>query len=125
MHLKYKPALDYMIVQPEKPKEVSEGGIFIPAMAQKTLHEGKIIRLGPDCSKHFQLGQFVVYTPHSESLFNMDGEVLAVLKETAVLVYRDTEEPPHEKFFKTKPISKEDYERMSRVNPNTAGFSDY
>ena len=42
-----KPLNNFLIVQPEKPKEKTDSGLYIPQQAQDTLTQGRVVAAGP------------------------------------------------------------------------------
>ena len=92
----YSPVRDFILLRPEIEPETSEGGIIIPDQARRTLNEGEIIKIGPECSADLKVGHHVVFAAASEyKLLMPDGALLVVVSESNLILTR----PPVKKLF--------------------------
>lgn len=89
----YLPAADFLLLDVAKEEEV-QGGIIIPEQARKFLHEGEILKVGPQVSPHFQKGMFVVFSPASEFRLEIEKDVfVTAVAEPNIILYRDPLQP--------------------------------
>lgn len=90
----YLPAADFLLLDVAKEEEITEGGILIPEQARKFLHEGEILKVGPQVSPHFQKGMFVVFSPASEFRLEIEKDVfVTAVAEPNIILYRDPLQP--------------------------------
>ena len=82
-----------------KPKEITEGGIIIPASAQKYSASGEIIAIGPgrfiekrkDSAPPFsaKIGDIVLVRNNTGTEVEIDGEEILIIESEDVLVILD------------------------------------
>ena len=63
-----RPVRNLILVRPEKPKEISEGGIVLPERAQQQLPRGVVCAFGPDWGAKetpFPIGATVLYSHYA------------------------------------------------------------
>lgn len=87
----YQPLKDFLLLEPEQEAEVSEGGIIIPDQARHFLNEGKILKVGPDCSEALQPGMFVTFEGSSEYKLKLakDLTIFCVRESNLILIRED------------------------------------
>ena len=74
--MNFKPVRDKVLIEPEKPKEVTESGIYIPDKAQKFEGRGTVIAVSPDIENPcVDVGDKVIYTMGRKFDIEEDGKV--------------------------------------------------
>ena len=92
----YSPVRDFILLRPEIEPDITEGGIVIPDQSRRTLNEGEIIKIGPECSAELKVGHHVVFSAASEyKLMMPDGTLVLVVSESNLILTR----PPVKKLF--------------------------
>lgn len=84
------PLFNYVIIKPEKPKEVTDGGVFLPDVAQEKPQTGKVINVGPG---HYEFGNFIPTYVKKDDLVlyhKMAGNTWET-KEGNYLIIKETE----------------------------------
>ena len=90
----FNPVSTFLIVEPGKVEEKSEGGIIIPENARATLHDGVILKVGPRCSARYKPGDKIVFSKSSEYKLKVDKEVIFVVEECNILLHDGVEPVP-------------------------------
>jgi chaperonin GroES len=78
-----------VLVQPDKPKEKTAGGLYIPKIAQEAVYHGKVLRVGPGeilptghlRKLDLKRGDRVVFNPTKGVDVRLDGEDMVVLQD--------------------------------------------
>ena len=84
----FKPFGTRVLVLRHKPKEVSEGGVFLAAGAQRPPHTGTVLAVGSEC-RHVSVGDEVYFPNHAGAWITVVGaprdEQYVVLREEDLL----------------------------------------
>lgn len=97
----WNPTRDYMIVEPDRVPEKTAGGIVIPDQSRRSLNEGTIIKLGPECNEHaHKVGDRIVFSESSEFKIKQDDDsIIVVVQEVNILLCK----PAKPRLFTTTP----------------------
>jgi len=92
--MKIKPILDYILVEPEVAKEITESGIILPKTAKKEKPElGTVIAIG-DGGKtkdgeiipiEVKVGNKVLFTKYGPTNIEIEGKEYLIVKEEDIL----------------------------------------
>lgn len=86
-----------ILLEPVGPREVSEGGIIIPPVAQSIVNQGKVLEKGPDCSDKIKVGDVVFFPLHVEHRLNLSKENKFIVIDEANVLGLIRTEPIEEK----------------------------
>lgn len=88
----WQPIQDRLIVRPQTPEEVTEGGVIIPTHAQEKPNTGTVIVVGNGTfagdvwmPMTCVPGDTVLYSKYGGTELELDGEKVVVLRESDVL----------------------------------------
>lgn len=90
--MKLRPLNDFVIVRREKPKDVSDGGIYIPEQAKLKSRTGEVLAVGPgrvlDNGTRRPIGvepgQVIYFRGIAGQEISFDGEDLVMLREDEI-----------------------------------------
>lgn len=92
--MKIEPLLDRVIVKPVKPKEISDGGLVIPDLAQEKPNTGVVVGVGPGrgcqtCGTvpmiDLEPGEKVLYSQFNGISVEVDREEMIILRAEDIL----------------------------------------
>ncbi len=79
---------DYVIVSPDKPKEVTQGGVIIPQNAQEKVLQGVVISSGNEAE--LVEGDNVFYSPYAGTNIRfMDEDFIALNKKDILAIIKN------------------------------------
>lgn len=81
----YRPLHDKVYVE-RIPPETMRNGLLIPEKAQKKLHEGIVISIGPDVLD-IKPGNHVFFSPYVDTEAPMDGKTVTIMTEADIIGY--------------------------------------
>lgn len=79
-----------LLVRPNPPEEVTEGGLVIPLDARKIQNIGKVVTHGEGTEEEpmiIPIGSEVVYNPNGAVPVEVDGDKLVIIRQSDVLYY--------------------------------------
>jgi chaperonin GroES len=88
-----KPLSDLIVIRPDKPEEISEGGIILAPASQEEVKHGTVIAVGPGKLHEsgwlepmsLQKGDRVCFSQYAKETFKIDGESLLTMHESDVI----------------------------------------
>ncbi len=81
------PLHDRVIVKPAEAETKTAGGIIIPDTAKEKPQRGAVVAVGKgkkDEPMTVKVGDTVMYSKHSGTEINVDGETLLIMRETDI-----------------------------------------
>jgi chaperonin GroES len=97
------PTEDRLIVVPDAPKEVTEGGIIIPDEAQEKEFRGLVVAAGEGyvengafVANQIQVGDRVLYGRYSSNEIKIDGVTYCMMRSRDIYAKILSEEPDTE-----------------------------
>ncbi len=93
MAMKIRPLHDRVIVESSSAEEMTAGGIIIPDTAQEKPMEGTVLAIGPGARDEqgklvpmdVEVGDRVLFGKWSGNEVTIDGEDLAIMKESDIM----------------------------------------
>jgi chaperonin GroES len=91
----FRPLADRLIVRPNQEQaEMTQGGLYIPVMAQEKTQQGEVVAVGPGrvtdqgvtIPMTVQAGQQVMYGKYAGTPLELDGEEVLVIRESDVIL---------------------------------------
>lgn len=89
---KLKAAPGYVIVEPLKPMQESEGGIVLPAIAQQKTCEGRVVDHSPGPQQfaamevfEYKPDELVIWARYSEREYKIGERLYAILREEDII----------------------------------------
>jgi chaperonin GroES len=86
-----RPLHDFVLIKPDEAKDRSDGGIFIPVVAQEKTFRGTVLSVGEGYwdSGHFVEpvvcpGDRVLYAKYDGNEIELEGEKFLLIKEAAI-----------------------------------------
>ena len=89
-----RPLHDRVVILPEKPEQITKGGIIVPDSAQKRAEAGTVLAAGPgewsvDLCQRIPLtvkaGDRVAFGRYAGSEMEIDGETVWIMREAEIL----------------------------------------
>jgi chaperonin GroES len=74
-----------VLISPDKPEEVSAGGIIIPNDSREQQNKGLILAIGPGCSEEVTIGKIACYGEYAGEDFEYKGITYLLMRETDIL----------------------------------------
>lgn len=78
------PLKDWLLVQLPPKKTQTTSGLYLPEKAQGPSNYAKVLDKGPDV-KHAQVGDHVLFFPHSGTPVTINGQELLFVREEDLL----------------------------------------
>lgn len=93
MSYKINPLSDRVVVEPDQPEEVSNGGIILPDTAQEKPQRGKVVAVGPGrttdsgtlVEPSVDVGDEVLYGKYSGTEITVDDSDLLIVRENDIM----------------------------------------
>lgn len=82
----FVPTNKRILVKPEKPKEKTEGGLYIPDMAKDKPVTGDVVAVAEDC-EIIEMGMTVMYGKFAGTKVELDSQTFILMPEKEVLGY--------------------------------------
>lgn len=89
----YSPFGDYLLLVPAESDAVSKGGIIIPEQSRRNMHEGTIIKLGPEAPSTLKEGMVIFFDQHSEYKIKDGEQLLYIVSAKNVLLCKPAKSP--------------------------------
>lgn len=80
-----RPTLDRLVIRRDPREEVSEGGVFIPDVAQRPSRTGEVLAVGEEVAATVTPGDVVVYGAYAGTELTVGEETYLLLDERDVL----------------------------------------
>ena len=96
--MKVKPLHDRILVRKTKAKAKTEGGIYVPEEARKSMPEGVVVSVGPGNISYkdgtlrplsLEIGDVVLFSEYSGTEINVEGESLLIMREDDILAVKE------------------------------------
>lgn len=82
----FRPLGNKLLVESKAKSDVSQGGIFIPGMADKEIFsEGNVISIGSGVENPPQVGELILYNGSAGSEVELDDKMYRVISETDII----------------------------------------
>ena len=75
-----------LIVEQDKPKEMSDGGVYIPDQSRKLPGKGTVICIGPDVQE-VAVGDVVFFNQYDGNLLELDSTEYTIIDTEKILLY--------------------------------------
>ena len=86
MDIKIKPVGERIVIKPVEQKEQKTvSGIYLPDSAKKDDNSGEVVAIGKIEDVEVKIGDKVIYSPHSGTEIEMDGEKFIILEKNEIL----------------------------------------
>jgi chaperonin GroES len=93
-----RPLHDFILIKPDEAKEKSDGGIFIPTVAQEKTFPGTVLSVGDgywDAGHYVEPvvcpGDRVLYAKYDGNEIECEGEKFLLIKEAAIYAVLESE----------------------------------
>jgi chaperonin GroES len=118
-----KPRHDYILIEPEKPQERSEGGIFLPEQSREKQQQGKVLAVGPGAldsgvrvPPDVSVGDTVLFSKYSGTDLEVDDRKLLLVHDHDVIaVVKQDKSGPSAEGLELAERAKREMARARRV----------
>lgn len=83
-----KPTDDNVLIEIEKPEEMTKSGILIPENSRESTCRGKVLAIGQDVSYPIKIGNTVIMSKYSDMMKNvivLDDVNYVLIKQKEIL----------------------------------------